>query len=112
MEKSQLPSVTEDVLLICLVIFETWALDGSALRDLVAAAQPREGAASSTSRLRDEEEDPARQHYFKEDISAYRVNGEPLPKKHGFPLRLVYGDAYGSEWIKYVEEIVWPRAET
>jgi len=48
----------------------------------------------------------------KKIILAYRVNGEPLSKKHGFPLRLVYGDAYGSEWIKYVEEIVvapWPK---
>jgi sulfoxide reductase catalytic subunit YedY len=38
---------------------------------------------------------------------AYRVNGQELPKKHGFPLRLVYEDAYGSEWIKYVEEMVF-----
>jgi len=37
---------------------------------------------------------------------AYRVNGEPLPQKHGFPLRLVYEDAYGYDWVKYVEEIV------
>ena len=37
---------------------------------------------------------------------AYRVNGEILPRKHGFPLRLVYEDVYGSDWVKYVEEIV------
>jgi DMSO/TMAO reductase YedYZ molybdopterin-dependent catalytic subunit len=37
---------------------------------------------------------------------AYRVNGETLPQKHGFPLRLVYEDAYGYDWVKYVEEIV------
>jgi sulfoxide reductase catalytic subunit YedY len=36
---------------------------------------------------------------------AYRVNGEVLPQKHGFPLRLVYEDAYGSDWVKYVDEI-------
>jgi sulfoxide reductase catalytic subunit YedY len=34
------------------------------------------------------------------------VNGETLPRKHGFPLRLVYEDAYGSEWVKYVKEVV------
>jgi sulfoxide reductase catalytic subunit YedY len=39
-------------------------------------------------------------------ILAYRVNGETLPRKHGFPLRLVYDGAYGSEWMKYVNEIV------
>ena len=37
---------------------------------------------------------------------AYRVNGEKLPQKHGFPLRLVYEDAYGYDWVKYVDEIV------
>jgi DMSO/TMAO reductase YedYZ molybdopterin-dependent catalytic subunit len=37
---------------------------------------------------------------------AYRVNGEPLPQQHGFPLRLVYEDAYGYDWVKYVEEII------
>ena len=36
---------------------------------------------------------------------AYRANGETLPQKHGFPLRLVYEDAYGYDWVKYVEEI-------
>jgi sulfoxide reductase catalytic subunit YedY len=37
---------------------------------------------------------------------AYRVNGEPLPQKHGFPLRLVCEDAYGYDWVKYVDEMV------
>jgi DMSO/TMAO reductase YedYZ molybdopterin-dependent catalytic subunit len=26
--------------------------------------------------------------------------------KHRFPLRLVYEDAYGHDWVKYVDEIV------
>jgi sulfoxide reductase catalytic subunit YedY len=33
---------------------------------------------------------------------AYRVNGEQLPVKHGFPLRLVAEDYYGYDWIKFV----------
>jgi DMSO/TMAO reductase YedYZ molybdopterin-dependent catalytic subunit len=33
---------------------------------------------------------------------AYGVNGEPLPKRHGFPLRVVAEGYYGSEWVKYV----------
>lgn len=33
---------------------------------------------------------------------AYEVNGKPLPRKHGFPLRIVAQDHYGSEWVKYV----------
>lgn len=37
---------------------------------------------------------------------AYEVNVVTLPQKHGFPLRLVYEDEYGSSWVKYVDEIV------
>ncbi len=36
---------------------------------------------------------------------AYEVNGQPLPKKHGSPLRAVAEDHYGSEWVKYVDKI-------
>jgi DMSO/TMAO reductase YedYZ molybdopterin-dependent catalytic subunit len=37
---------------------------------------------------------------------AYQVNGVTLPRRHGFPLRLVYEDAYGYNWVKYVDEVV------
>jgi DMSO/TMAO reductase YedYZ molybdopterin-dependent catalytic subunit len=33
---------------------------------------------------------------------AYGVNGETLPKRHGFPLRVVAEDYYGGDWVKYV----------
>lgn len=36
---------------------------------------------------------------------AYRVNGKPLPIKHGFPLRLVAEGYHGSDWVKYVSRI-------
>jgi sulfoxide reductase catalytic subunit YedY len=36
---------------------------------------------------------------------AYWVNGQALPRKHGFPLRVVAEDHYGSEWVKYVHEV-------
>ena len=36
---------------------------------------------------------------------AYRVNGRPLPEKHGFPVRLVAEDHYGGRWVKYVDKI-------
>jgi DMSO/TMAO reductase YedYZ molybdopterin-dependent catalytic subunit len=44
---------------------------------------------------------------------AHHVNGQPLPQKHGFPLRLVYEEVYGADWVKFVDEIVvapWPPA--
>ena len=36
---------------------------------------------------------------------AYQVNGEVLPKKHGFPLRVVAEGYYGSDWVKYVYKV-------
>jgi sulfoxide reductase catalytic subunit YedY len=36
---------------------------------------------------------------------SYAVNGESLPQKHGFPLRVVAEGHYGSSWIKYVSEV-------
>ncbi len=36
---------------------------------------------------------------------AYAVNGETLPQRHGFPLRIVAEDYYGDEWVKYVYKI-------
>jgi sulfoxide reductase catalytic subunit YedY len=36
---------------------------------------------------------------------AYGVNGSVLPQKHGFPLRVVAEDYYGSDWVKYAYKI-------
>jgi DMSO/TMAO reductase YedYZ molybdopterin-dependent catalytic subunit len=36
---------------------------------------------------------------------AYQVNGTTLPRKHGFPLRVVADGYYGAEWVKYVDRV-------
>ncbi len=36
---------------------------------------------------------------------AYQVNGEVLPRRHGFPLRVVAEGYYGYDWVKYVRKI-------
>lgn len=36
---------------------------------------------------------------------AYTVNGETLPVKHGFPLRVVAEGYYGDDWVKYVDSV-------
>jgi len=104
----KLPSVTEDVLLICPGFFSNhgrWT--GVRLRDLLERAQLKKEALfidikghGKQMRIRIDTV------YQKKLFLAYRVNGELLPKGHGFPLRLVYADSYGDDWIKYVHEIV------
>ena len=37
---------------------------------------------------------------------AYGANGSVLPKKHGFPLRVVAQDYYGGDWVKYVYKVI------
>ena len=43
---------------------------------------------------------------------AYAVNGEKLPQRHGFPLRIVAEDYYGDDWVKYVYKIEAIKAKT
>ncbi len=38
-------------------------------------------------------------------ILALKLNGEILPAKHGFPLRLVYPGYYGYKWVKWINHI-------
>jgi DMSO/TMAO reductase YedYZ molybdopterin-dependent catalytic subunit len=103
------PSLTEAVLLICPGFFSNngrWT--GVNLKGLLQEAQVKKeaqyfdivGAYEKRVRI------PLKALDQKRIFLAYRVNGEALPQKHGFPLRLVYEDAYGYDWVKYVEEIV------
>ena len=40
-----------------------------------------------------------------EVILAYKMNGQPLPPQHGFPLRLVVPDWYGMTSVKWLKSI-------
>jgi sulfoxide reductase catalytic subunit YedY len=105
----QYPSITENVLLICPGFFTNngrWS--GVSFRPLLKKAIIQQkakyldvkGAYGKVVRISLKDIDQKR------IFLAYRINGEPLPQKHGFPLRLVYEHAYGYDWVKYVEEIV------
>ncbi len=104
----KLPSTTDDVLLICPGFFANngrWT--GVHLKDLLEEARPKKGAMFIDIKGHGKEMRIRLENiYRKKMFLAYQVNGEPLPQKHGFPLRLVYADVYGADWIKYVNEIV------
>jgi DMSO/TMAO reductase YedYZ molybdopterin-dependent catalytic subunit len=42
---------------------------------------------------------------------AVRVNGEPLPRDHGAPVRLVVPGWYGCSWIKWVNDVRYVGAD-
>ncbi|MCF8063883.1 MAG: molybdopterin-dependent oxidoreductase, partial [Desulfarculaceae bacterium] len=54
---------------------------------------------------------PKVEHFFLREVLAnevflaYQVNGRDLPRKHGFPLRVVAGEHYGDDWVKYVARV-------
>lgn len=39
-------------------------------------------------------------------LLAFKVNGEILPLEHGFPMRLVAEDVFGSRWVKWITTVV------
>jgi DMSO/TMAO reductase YedYZ molybdopterin-dependent catalytic subunit len=106
-EIQKLPATTEAVLLICPGFFANhvrWT--GCGFNGLLEEAKIRKEATSievkgAGKAVRIPLEDLAKKRIF----LAYRINGEVLPRKHGFPLRLVFEDVYGYDWVKFVDEI-------
>ena len=50
-----------------------------------------------------------RRNFLNKVFLAYEVNGQRLPQKHGFPLRVVAEDHYGFQWVKYVSSLTVNR---
>jgi len=111
----ELPSVERKVLLICPGFFVNQGLwKGVSIRRLLerAGSKPRlthvtvqgpEGDYEKTERF------PLADILSDQVFLAYQVNGVALPPKHGFPLRLVAEDYYGSVWVKYVSTVTFEK---
>ena len=103
-----LPSIEKTVLLVCPGVFVnngTWK--GISIRELLKRAQVKDDAAYVTLRGPRGNYEKVERYPLNDAGSdllflAYQVNGTALPRKHGFPLRLVAEGRYGSEWVKYV----------
>ncbi len=105
-----LPSVEKRVLLICPGFFANYGQwKGIRMEDLLRKVEPEKGAAhvtftSSETPYERDEKFPLREVLSGKVFLAYQVNGETLPQKHGFPLRVVAEGEYGSRWVKYVSK--------
>jgi sulfoxide reductase catalytic subunit YedY len=106
-ELRALPSMEREVLLICPGVFANhgrWK--GVSIRRLLEKAQAREGV--SHAKIRGPETSyaktvscPIADVRTDRLFLAYEVNGQPLPVRHGYPLRLVAEGYYGYDWVKY-----------
>jgi DMSO/TMAO reductase YedYZ molybdopterin-dependent catalytic subunit len=108
-----LPSVERDVLLICPGFFANYGRwKGVSMGSLLQPADPEQTA----TRVRIESRDGRAAQYPLQDLLsdkvflAYQVNGQKLPRRHGFPLRVVAEGYYGSDWVKYVAKVTLERA--
>jgi DMSO/TMAO reductase YedYZ molybdopterin-dependent catalytic subunit len=106
-----LPAIERDVLLICPGFFANhghWK--GISMTTLLERAKVKTEATLVTFKGPEGIYEKTEGFYLKDVLSnkvflAYEVNGKPLPKKHGFPLRVVAEEHYGFNWVKYVHKI-------
>jgi len=107
-EIKKLPSAEKEVLLICpgfFAIHGRWK--GIVMAQLLKEAEVEKDATHVTfygpeGTYEKVERFPIDDILKQKVFLSYGVNGQPLPRKHGFPLRIVACDHYGGEWVKYV----------
>lgn len=106
-----LPSIEKQVLLICPGFFANNGLwKGVLMEELFKKAEPEVGAKDVIFTASEGGSERKEKFSMEEVLSgkvflAYAVNGEVLPEKHGFPLRVVAEGHYGSQWTKYLEKV-------
>jgi sulfoxide reductase catalytic subunit YedY len=112
-EVSDLPSMERRILMICPGFFANNGLwKGFSVKELMDRAHAKPGVTHVTFRGPEGNYAKALRVPLDDAVSgraflAYRVNGEPLPKKHGFPLRVVAEGYYGYDWVKYVYRVTF-----
>lgn len=104
-----MPKVTVTPTLICVGVFEdvaTWS--GVPLKYVLELAGIQEDA----TRINLVSADGYKVGLLVEEVLnkpvflAYEWEGQPLPILHGFPVRLVAPGMYGSNWVKWLVEII------
>jgi len=111
-ELLKLPPIKRKVLLICAGLFSYHAeYTGVSLRNLLKMSTAAKEASRLTFYGRTEFIVDKKERFGISEITedklmlAYSVNGQPLPRQHGFPLRLVADDHCGNRWVKYVYKV-------
>ncbi len=108
-ELLEMPMVKKKVLLICPGFFADYAeWEGIPLQELLQKAgivgeyETISFVALDGNIVRFSREE-VKNHFL---LLAFKVNGEILPLEHGFPVRLVAEDVFGSRWVKWITTVV------
>jgi sulfoxide reductase catalytic subunit YedY len=107
----QMPAIEKEVLLICPGVFAYHARwKGISAARLLETAGVKETAthvvfSGPRGTYKQDRRFPIADIRNDKVFLAYGVNSVDLPVKHGFPLRVVAQDEYGSDWVKYVYRV-------
>jgi DMSO/TMAO reductase YedYZ molybdopterin-dependent catalytic subunit len=113
-----MPEIERDVLLICPGVFVHYGRwKGLSLKPLMKRADARKGVTHVTFYGPEGVYQKTERFTLDEVMAdkvflAHGVNGETLPVRNGFPLRLVAEDHYGYRWVKYVYKVSFDSPES
>ena len=81
--------------------------DGVTIKKILEKAVPRKGIVKTVFHAEDGYSDsiPYSLSLSEDVFLAYRMNGEPLPRKHGYPLRVIVPGIYGMKHVKWLSKI-------
>ncbi len=116
---SAMEAIDQDTTLTCISngvgggLISNAAWRGVRLRDLLAEAGPRTGAVDVVVRGVDGYTDtfPFAKAMEPTTLVAYEMNGEPLPRRHGFPARILVPGLYGEKNVKWVDTVTVSTSE-
>jgi len=102
------PSITKIIMLKCV---EGWSgigeWTGIPLKDILKEAKIRHNARTVVFSAGDGYSTslPVKDSLKDSVMLSYKLNGEALPKEHGYPVRVVVEGKYGYKWIKWLTHI-------
>lgn len=105
---AQMEMIEKKVILICPGFFVDYAeWEGVPLSTIFEKAKVEEGYETVTFYALDGYSSRFSREEMENNLLflALKVNGEALPKEHGFPVRLVAEDVLGGRWVKWISAI-------
>jgi DMSO/TMAO reductase YedYZ molybdopterin-dependent catalytic subunit len=108
-----MPATTQETTLMCISnsigsgLFSNAKWTGVPMRDLLNAAGVKEGAVEIKLHAADGYTDTFAIEKALEPTTmvVYQINGEPLPERHGYPVRVIVPGLFGEKNVKWVTAI-------